>query len=286
MKKKIKYIISSSSIITTIICFVILVACLMVLDFFGANITDDYVENNETYADQYIQVVRNNIKNNNGYISLSRILYFYLENDTLSFDEIYSDNLDKELKQVKPISEICKMNKYKNMNVCDENELLHSNQIDEIQSKPFSMPIDFSSTVITSFFMQERVINGKTDVHNAWDIGASNETPVLAVCDGEILISSFTYTENVANTKDLKGGNYIKLKCNIDNYTNLIITYAHLYPNSSQVNKSDKVKQGQVLAGVGTTGNSTGPHLHFQVQNEEGTYIDGMSLIDFTLNSN
>lgn len=286
MKKKIKNIVFTSSIGITIICLMLLVACMMILDFFGANITDDYIENNEIYAEDYLQIVNKNIKTNNGYISLSRILYFYLENDTLSFDEIYSDNLDNELKQIKPISDICETNKYKNMNVCNKNELSNSKQIDVIQTKPFSMPINFSSITVTSFFMQERVINGKTDVHNAWDFAAPNETPVLAVCDGNILTSSFTYTENVINTNDVKGGNYIRLKCNVGDDKNLIITYAHLYPNSSKVNENNKVKQGQVLASVGTTGNSTGPHLHFQVQNEDGTYIDGMSLIDFTSNNN
>ena len=285
MKKKIKSILFASSIGITVSCLVILVACLMILDFFGANITDDYIENNEVYAEQYLQVANKNIKANNGYISLSRILYFYLENDTLSFEELYLDNLDNELKQIKPISDICKTNKYKDMNVCSKNELSNSKQIDDIQIKPFSAPINFSSITVTSFFMQERVVNGKADVHNAWDFAAPNETPILAVCDGKILISSFTYSDNVINPNDIKGGNYIKLKCNI-NDKNLIITYAHLYPNSSKVNENDKVKQGQVLAGVGTTGNSTGPHLHFQVQNEDGTYIDGMSLIDFTSNNN
>ena len=70
----------------------------MLLDFFGANITDGYVENNSQYAEMYKAVVRKNIMNGNGYISLDRILYFYLENDNLTFDQIYTDNLDIDLK--------------------------------------------------------------------------------------------------------------------------------------------------------------------------------------------
>ena len=57
---------------------VILIPVLMLLDFFGANITDGYVENNSQYADMYKVVVRKNIMSGNGYVSLDRILYFYL----------------------------------------------------------------------------------------------------------------------------------------------------------------------------------------------------------------
>ena len=57
--------------------------------------------------------------------------------------------------------------------------------------------------------------------------------------------------------------------------------FAHLYPDSAKVKEGDIVKAGDELAGVGTTGYSTGPHLHYQVQ-LNGSNVDGMSLIDFS----
>ena len=60
------------------------------------------------------------------------------------------------------------------------------------------------------------------------------------------------------------------------------VTYGHLFPNSSQVKVGDTVNQNQLIAKVGTTGYSTGNHLHFQVQKEDNTYIDGMSFINFS----
>ena len=102
-KRILKYILSISTGII-VMSLIIIIPILMLLDFFGANITDNYVENNADYAEEYLKVVRKNVLAGNGYVSLDRILYFYLENDQLTFDQIYTDNLDTELKQLKPIN--------------------------------------------------------------------------------------------------------------------------------------------------------------------------------------
>ena len=72
------------------------------------------------------------------------------------------------------------------------------------------------------------------------------------------------------------------MECNIDDNKYKVL-YGHLYPNSSNLKVGDKVESMQKIASVGTTGYSTGNHLHFQVS-LNGKYIDGLSLIDFNLN--
>lgn len=248
------------------------------MNFFGANITDDYVENNSEYADRYLEVLNDNIQN--GYVSLSRILYFYLENDKLSFDEIYNDNLEIETKKQRPISEVCELEKYKNMIACKESKFDSSSQIDDDIYNPFVFPLDIKKMKITSFFMEERIVYDKSDIHQAWDFSALNETKVYSVCDGEVVYESFMFKENKTDIDGL-GGNEIKIKCEVDDEITYTVWYAHLYPESSRVNVGDKVNTGQEIASVGTTGYSTGPHLHFQVQ-RDNTNVDGMSLIDFT----
>lgn len=277
-KRILKYILSSSTGII-VMSLIIIIPILMLLDFFGANITDNYVENNADYAEEYLKVVRKNVLAGNGYVSLDRILYFYLENDKLTFDQIYTDNLDTELKQVKPISEVCKMNRYKIYSVCNTEEIEASGQIDEVQNKPFVLPLELSKMNITSFFMQERTIYGEYRVHRAWDIASPNQTPVYAVCDGVVDEISFPYVDNVID-KSGGAGNYITLKCEVDELTYKVL-YGHLYPKSSMLIKGNIVTAGQVIATVGTTGYSTGSHLHFQVT-KDGVYVDGFSLIDFT----
>ena len=278
-KNKILKLVLSSSVGMFSLCFIILIPILMVLDFFGANVTDGYIENNSQYASAYKQVLNSNLKAGNGYVSLDRILYFYLENDQLTFNQIYTDNLDITLKQVKPISEVCKTNIYSIYSVCNENEIINSSQIDVVQNKPFSSPLSFDKLNTTSIFMEERIIYGEANIHSAWDFGASAQTPVYSVCNGEVIDKSFSYNTNSID-KNGGAGNYIKIKCVIDELEYEVL-YGHLFPNSAKVNVGDKTTQWQEIAGVGTTGYSTGNHLHFQVS-LNGKVIDGLSLVDFT----
>lgn len=251
------------------------------MDFFGTDVTDNYVEDNIDYADSYLEVLNENITNaNNGYIPLQRILYFYLEDNSLSFSEIYNDNLDKDLKQMLPIEEVCQIEKYRYYDVCKTENIEESNQINELQTKPFSPPLDFKLSTITSFFMQERIVYGSYGVHKAIDIASSGESPVYSVADCMVKAIDFPYSQNIID-KTGGGGNNISLECPIDDVT-YIVRYMHLFPNSSKVSVGDSVKQGQKIAEVGTTGYSTGNHLHFQVE-INGNQVDGLSLIDFNL---
>ena len=269
--KKIVILISAP---LTIIFIILIVSCLIVLNFFSTNITDGYIENNIEYAEEYKNTLNRNIKN--GYVSLERIIYFYSEDNSLSFNNLYKDNLDKENKFQLEISSVCKYDKYKNMDVCKNYK--DSNQIDEIQNKPFNSPLEFSNLNITSFFMEERIVFDEEDIHTAWDFASPEKTKVYSVCNGIVKNVSFTEIENKTN-KDKSGGNTITISCKVDNLE-YIVLYAHLYPNSSKVKTGDKVSHWQEIASVGTTGYSTGNHLHYEVR-LNNKLVDGMSLIDF-----
>lgn len=285
MKSKILKLVLSSSTGIVIMALIILIPILMILDFFGANITDGYVANNSQYASEYKSTLNKYVKQNKGYVSLERILYFALADESLTYDEIYNDNLDPETKKMLPISEVCLIKKYKVLDVCKSDYLSTSGQIDETQNKPFVPPLNFSNATVTSFFMEERVIYGEADIHYAWDFGASAQTPIYSVCDGTVKVVNFPYSTNSINTNDTQGGNIIKISCEVNDEITYDVLYAHLYPNSSKVQVGNKVSKGQQLASVGTTGYSTGNHLHFQVS-LNGNRIDGMSLIDFTYENN
>lgn len=92
---------------------------------------------------------------------------------------------------------------------------------------------------------------------------------VLAVADGSVVAIKDGIPENVPGensravpiTMETVAGNHIILDLGGGNYC----MYAHLQPGSLKVKPGDKVKRGQMLGLLGNSGNSTEPHLHFQV---------------------
>ena len=96
--------------------------------------------------------------------------------------------------------------------------------------------------------------------HHGVDYAAPTGTPVQTIGDGTVIEKGW----------DKKGGgNYVKIKHN-STYTT---TYMHLSKFGKGIAQGVKVKQGQVIGYVGSTGASTGPHLDFRLQ-KNGTYID------------
>ena len=100
---------------------------------------------------------------------------------------------------------------------------------------------------------------------------------VLAVADATVARMKDGIPENtpgedpnaVPITDDAELGNYLILDLGGGNYC----LYAHLQPGTLRVKAGDRVKRGQSLGLLGNSGNSTEPHLHFQVMN-------GTSLLD------
>ena len=99
--------------------------------------------------------------------------------------------------------------------------------------------------------------------HYGVDYAAPTGTPVVTIGDGTVIEKGW----------DKKGGgNYLKIKHN-STYTT---TYMHLNGFAKGIQKGSKVKQGQVIGYVGSTGMSTGPHLDFRL-NKNGKYINPLT---------
>ena len=99
--------------------------------------------------------------------------------------------------------------------------------------------------------MRKHPILGYNKLHKGVDFAAPTGTPIYAAGDGVVV------------EKRRKGGygNYIRVKHN-DTYQT---AYAHISKYPKGMKNGKKVKQGQVIAYVGNTGRSTGPHLHYEV---------------------
>ena len=129
---------------------------------------------------------------------------------------------------------------------------------DWVGTSIFQWPLPQSYTITSWFGYREDPFTGEIAYHSGTDIAAPGGTPILAAADG---------TVTIANAIDSWGGGYgyhIKVKHN-DTYDTL---YAHC--SSICVTVGQEVKQGEVIGYVGTTGNSTGNHLHFEVWQNGG----------------
>lgn len=100
-------------------------------------------------------------------------------------------------------------------------------------------------------------ITGRSALHSGLDFQADSGTPILAAAGGVVVVQEF----------HPGFGNMVE----IDHGNSLITRYAHA--SATFVKKGDLVKRGQKIAAVGSTGRSTGPHLHFEVL-AEGTPQD------------
>ena len=103
----------------------------------------------------------------------------------------------------------------------------------------------------SGYGMRKHPILGYNKKHQGVDFAAPKGTPIMAAGTGHI--------EFVGNNGG--AGKYIRIK-HMNGYKT---AYAHLSKYASGINKNVKVKQGQTIGYVGTTGLSTGPHLHYEV---------------------
>lgn len=130
----------------------------------------------------------------------------------------------------------------------------------------FSMPFevwDSTKDVITSKFSPSRTItvNGvtQTKAHTGIDLVCiSKASPkVCSALAGKVI---------VANAGSTGYGNYVVLQHTADDGTTFYTLYGHMIQDSIQVSVGEDVEQGRVLGTMGSTGNSTGNHLHFEVR--------------------
>ncbi|MBW0433098.1 M23 family metallopeptidase [Leptospira yasudae] len=119
----------------------------------------------------------------------------------------------------------------------------------------------------TSPFYKRRVYNKiKGKAHGGVDFKGGVGTPIFAINDGTVILSRPMYYE----------GNFTVIDHGLEVYS--------LYMHQSELNVKvgDKVKKGDQIGKVGSTGMSTGPHLHLGLR-AQGTMVDPLSVIGFKL---
>lgn len=182
------------------------------------------------------------------------------EHDT-SVEEIHKWNRDKikNINLIFPNQKLIVGQKvtYKDVATDDDDQ----DKLADVKQGDFNLPLKPGTYTITSPFG-----NRGAEHHDGIDLATPLNSNVYAAKDGIVMATGY----------DPSAGNYIFIYHGDGIYTN----YFHL--NKVDVQLGDTVKAGHLIAKSGSTGNSTGPHLHFGISHRIwGDYIDPQHYLDF-----
>lgn len=128
----------------------------------------------------------------------------------------------------------------------------------------FIWPCPSSSRITSTFGNREQPTEGASTYHKGIDIGASTGSEIVAAAGGSVVTAAYS----------VSAGNYIMLYHGNGIYT------VYMHCSKLLVSAGDEVSQGQKIALVGSTGVSTGAHLHFGVS-VNGTYVNPLNYVSY-----
>lgn len=202
-------------------------------------------------------------KENSGYTTLEwenkvRLLengrdriYRYIDDLHAYGTKYYEQIWEEKYKETRPVSRSMKTRYFevKIQPLRTSLRLLRERE-DALQNMPVGMPV-FSTHVTSLYGSRVNPFGQTTHFHTGIDFAGSTGTPVYATADGKVV-----------NAMEEGGGYGIHVK--LIHKHGLATLYAHL--SQLAVVKDQNVKRGQLIGYVGSTGLSTGPHLHYEVR--------------------
>lgn len=146
----------------------------------------------------------------------------------------------------------------------------------ESEEKIFAKEEPYPTIITSEYGYRIHPLKGTRHLHTGVDIAGSAGNGiinVIAAKDGVVVYPTSEVTNDCPSSTTLSDcgggyGNYVIIQHSDGNYT----LYAHLDANSITVVAGESVAQGQVIAKMGSSGNSTGTHLHFEVREGQNTY--------------
>ena len=171
--------------------------------------------------------------------------------------EILYEKFEDDNNKVKDTGKIIYASMYVNGEEINLYNFKYNNKEDHYDIKGKSITKSLMKTPIngarlsSSFGMRKHPILGYNKMHRGTDFAAPSGTPIMASGSGTVTRARWCGG----------GGNCVKIKHNSTYET----IYAHMKAFAKGIKEGIKVKQGQVIGYVGSTGLSTGPHLHYEV---------------------
>ncbi|WP_448810584.1 M23 family metallopeptidase [Agromyces bauzanensis] len=136
-----------------------------------------------------------------------------------------------------------------------------------VESDLVVWPVISPENRASGFGPREAPCDGCSTFHDGVDFNPGNGTPVMSIADGVVVLA----TENGGGL-----GVNVEVQHNIGGEL-ITSSYAHMQYGSLAVSEGQRVSAGQQLGLVGTTGQSTGPHLHLEMFGADGVRFDGFA---------
>jgi murein DD-endopeptidase MepM/ murein hydrolase activator NlpD len=134
-------------------------------------------------------------------------------------------------------------------------------------SSAIAWPVLYPDRISDPFGPRDAPCSGCSTVHDGVDMNSGDGTPVMSIADGVVISST-----------DAGGGFGVMIEVE-HNIGGEVITslYAHLQYGSRLAEVGDRVTVGQEIGAIGSTGQSTGPHLHLEMFGADGVRFDGFA---------
>ena len=187
-------------------------------------------------------------------------LYYMVDVSSIGFKNEAFVNINKPIKN--------KGNQIYDTLFTEDKDFITFRDLNGIDKKIDRMPIK-NARITSRFGYRIDPIKGHKSFHGGLDLAAPEGTPIPVAADGVIQFKNWDQ-RNIY-------GNMIIVKHNATYST----MYAHLSKFSDKINIGSKVKQGNIIGFIGSTGRSTGPHLHYEIR-QNGKSINPEATISGT----
>lgn len=144
------------------------------------------------------------------------------------------------------------------------NEVISDKDLTKYSEAKFIIPFaNWASGRITSMYgTRVHPVTGATKKHTGIDLVSLSTNKIVAAETGVVTLRTYNPESSF--------GNGVELLHTLDDGTKVYTFYAHMQDGSVTCEVGDTIQQGQVIGLMGSTGLSTGDHLHFEVRNKSG----------------